>query len=235
MHQGAVNLLEIPESVMKLYSLPLSPYAARVRAAIYAKNLAVEIISPPSDWRTSPEFRKLNPLVRIPVLVLDDGTAVAESGVIVEYLEDAHPEPSLRPRSPKDLARVRFITLVGEHYVSTAIMPLFGLFDGKNRDEAAISAQLAKLDGALKQLNDLLQPGDYAHGSRLTTADVWLAPLRYTLEGLMSFSGRTELLDRYDAVRTYSDVVHRDPHLDRIWREMEDGLKAFMASRATAS
>lgn len=220
---------------MKLFSLPLSPYAARARAAIYAKNLAVEIISPPSEWRTSPEYRKLNPLVRIPVLVLDDGTGIPESGIIVEYLEDAYPETSLRPRSPKDLARVRLITQVGEHYVSTAIMPLFGLFDTKNRDEAAITAQLAKLDGALKQLNDLLQPGAYALGNRITTADVWLAPLRYTLEGLMSFSGRTELLDRYDAVRSYADVTRRDPHLDRVWREMEDGLKAFMASRAAPS
>jgi glutathione S-transferase len=223
------------EIAMKLFSLPLSPYAARARAAIYAKSLAVEIIPPPSQWRTSPEYRKLNPLVRIPVLVLDDGTGIPESGIIVEYLEDAYPEISLRPRSPKDIARVRLITQVGEHYVSTAIMPLFGLFDTQNRDEAAITAQLAKLDGALKQLNDLLQPGAYALGSRLTTADVWLAPLRYTLEGLMSFSGRMELLDRYDAVRSYADVTRRDPHLGRVWREMEDGLKAFMASRAAAS
>jgi maleylpyruvate isomerase len=220
---------------MKLYSLPLSPYAARARAAIYAKNLAVEIISPPSEWRTSPEYRKLNPLVRIPVLVLDDGTGVPESGIIVEYLEDAYPETSLRPRSPRDLARVRLITQVGEHYVSTAIMPLFGLFDSKNRDEAAITAQLEKLNVALKQLNDLLHPGAYALGNRLTTADAWLAPLRYTLEGLMSFSGLTELLDRYDAVKSYADVARRDPHLGRVWREMEDGLKAFMASRAAAS
>jgi glutathione S-transferase len=231
----AADLLCSSETAMKLFSLPLSPYAARARAAIYAKNLAVEIVSPPSEWRTSPEYRKLNPLVRIPVLVLDDGTGIPESGIIVEYLEDAYPEISLRPRSPKDLARVRLITQVGEHYVSTAIMPLFGLFDTKNRDEAAIAAQVEKLDAALKQLNDLLHPGAYALGNRLTTADVWLAPLRYTLEGLMSFSARMELLDRYDAVRAYADVARRDPHLGRVWREMEDGLKAFMASRAAAS
>jgi len=59
---------------MKLYSLLASPYAARVRAAIYAKNLDVPIVAPPPDWRASPEYRKLNPLVRIPVVILDDGT-----------------------------------------------------------------------------------------------------------------------------------------------------------------
>jgi glutathione S-transferase len=220
---------------MKLFSLALSPYAARVRVAVYAKSLPVEIVTPPSDWRTSPEFRKLNPLVRIPVLVLDDGTALAESGVIVEYLEDAHPEFSLRPRSPQDLARVRFITQVAEQYVMTSMMPLFGLLDSKARDETAIAAQFAKLDGALKQLNDLLTPGAYATGNRLTTADAWLAPLRYTLDGMMSFSGRTHLLDDHEAVQAYADVVTRDPHLSRVWREMDDALKVFMASRAAAA
>ena len=217
---------------MKLFSLALSPFAARVRVAVHAKNLPVEIVTPPSDWRTSPEFKKLNPLVRVPVLVLDDGTALAESGVIVEYLEDAYPETSLRPRSPKDLARVRFITQVAEQYVMPSIMPLFGLFDVKTRDEAAITTQLTKLDAALRQLDDLLAPGAYANGDRLTTADAWLMPVRYSLDGLMNFSGRTNILDRHDAVRAYADVARRDPHLGHVWREMDDGLKAFMASRA---
>jgi glutathione S-transferase len=220
---------------MKLFSLALSPYAARVRVAVHAKSLPVEIVSPPADWRTSAEFRKLNPLVRVPVLVLDDGTALAESGVIVEYLEDAHPEISLRPRPRQDLARVRFITQVAEQYVMTSIMPLFGLLDTKTRDEAAIAAQFAKLDGALKHLNDLLPQGTYAVGDRLTTADAWLAPLRFTLEGLMSFSGSTNLLDRHEAVKDYAEIARRDPHLGYVWREMDDALKSFMASRAAAS
>jgi maleylpyruvate isomerase len=222
----------LEEFEMKLFSLALSPFAARVRVAVHAKNLPVEIVTPPSDWRTSPEFRKLNPLVRVPVLVLDDGTALAESGVIVEYLEDAYPETSLRPRSPKGLARVRFITQVAEQYVMPSIMPLFGLFDAKTRDEAAITTQLTKLDATLKQLDDLLAPGAYANGDRLTTADAWLMPVRYSLDGLMNFSGRTNILDRYDALGAYADVARRDPHLGHVWREMDDGLKAFMASRA---
>src|SRR4051794_6395479 len=110
---------------MKLISLPLSPFAARVRAAIHAKDLPVEIVAPPADWRTSPEYRKLNPLVRIPVLVLDDGTTLFESGVIVEYLEDAFPESRpLRPQSALDRARVRLVTQLGEQYVLPAMTPL---------------------------------------------------------------------------------------------------------------
>jgi len=221
---------------MKLISLDLSPFAARVRAAIYAKDLPIEIVAPPADWRTSPDFKKLNPLVRIPVLVLDDGSALFESGVIVEYLEDAFPDRHpLRPRAPVDRARVRLVTQLAEYYVIPAMMPLFGLFDTKARDEAAIAAQISKLDVALKHLNDRLSPGKYAVGDALTTADVWLAPLRYTLEGLMNFGGRTDLLNHYQALKAYNDIAQKDPYLGRIWREMDDSLKAFMASRAAGS
>jgi glutathione S-transferase len=217
---------------MKLISLALSPFAARVRGAIYAKDLPVEIVGAPTDWRTSPDFRKLNPLARIPVLVLDDGSTLFESGVIVEYLEDAFPDRRpLRPRTAEDRGRVRLVTQLAELYVVPAMMPLFGLFDSKTRDEAAISAQIAKFETALKHLNDRLTPGKYAVGDALTTADVWLAPLRYTFEALMSFGGRPGFYDQYNAIKAYGDVVQRDPHLTRVWREMDEALKAFMASR----
>lgn len=217
---------------MKLYSIPLSPYAARVRGSIHAKNLPVEIAAPPADWRTSPDYRRLNPLGRIPVLVLDDGATLPESGVIVEYLEDAFPETPLRPSAPAALARARLVTQVAELYVMPAVMPLFFLYDAKTRDAAAIETQLAKLDEALSHLDRLLPNGGYAEGGRLTTADLWLTPVRFTLDGLMGFSGRSELLDRHGAVAAYAGVAKADPVLGRIWQEMADGLKAFMATRA---
>jgi glutathione S-transferase len=216
---------------MKLYSSAASPYAARVRAAIYARDLEVEIVSPPADWRTSPDYRRLNPQVRIPVLILDDGTALPESGVIVEYLEDEFPHRSLRPHSAADRARVRLITQVAETYVQQAMRPLFRLFDSKPRDEAAIAAQVTEFTTALAKLDDMLRPGQYAVGNRLTTADLWLGPQRMMLGGLMSWSGLTDLLDGADAVNAYAEVALRDPHLQRVWSEMEEGVKVFMAAR----
>lgn len=217
---------------MKLYSLDLSPFAARVRAAIYAKGLNVEIVKPEADWRTSLAYRKLNPLVRVPLLVLDDGSPLPESAVIVEYLEDAYPEPSLRPKPPKDLARVRFITQVGEYYVLPEVYGLFGVLDSKHRDEHAVSAQLSKLERNLRELDSLLQPGEYAFGNRITMADLWLTPLRFSLEGLMRFWPRPDLLDGYESLVAYADVARRDPHLGKVWNEMEAGYKEFMAARA---
>lgn len=217
---------------MKLYSLPLSPYSARVRAALYAKDLRVEIVPPPEAWSSSDEFRAVNSLGRIPVLVLDDGTSICESAVIVEYLDDAHPEPALRPRAPVDLARVRLITQVAETYVTNAMMPLFYLFDAKEKDTKAIDAQLAKLDDALGKLDPMLQPGRYAFGDRLTIADAWLTPMRFSLDGLMSFAGLNGLLDAHPRIAGYADVAQTDRALSRVWGEMTNGLRAFMDRRA---
>jgi len=220
---------------VKLYSLPLSPYAARVRGSIYAKGLNVEIVAPPADWRTAPEYRQINPLVRIPVLLLDDDTVIPESAVIVEYLEDAYPLPSLRPDTAEASAQVRLITQVADLYVMQAMMPLFSLVDVKVRDEAAIAAQLGKLKDGLKHLETMLLAGEYAFPGQLTTADVWLTPVRFTLAGLMSFAKKPRLLDRHKAIAAYADTARNDAALGRVWDEMSEGFEALMAGRMSAA
>ena len=85
---------------MDLLSLPVSTFAARVRIAIYAKDLPVNIVPPPSGWPDSRQVRDLNPSGRVPVL-LDDRGALWESSVLLEYLEERFPSPSsLMPVDP---------------------------------------------------------------------------------------------------------------------------------------
>ena len=86
---------------MRLYSLDLSTFASKCRIVIYEKGLAVEVIPPPSGSMSSPEFKKLNPLGRIPVLELDNGRVIAESEIINEYLEEKYPERPLLPKDPE--------------------------------------------------------------------------------------------------------------------------------------
>jgi glutathione S-transferase len=219
---------------MKLYSLPLSPYSARVRGAIYAKQLDIEISLPPEGWRQSEEFRQLNPARRVPVLILDDGTALPESGIIVEYLEDAFPAVPLRPKDAKDLAQVRLITAIADLYVMQAVMPIFLLLDVEKIDKEAVAAGFEKLDRGLAHLESLLRPGAYAQGERISIADVWLTPVRFTLDGMIGFAKRPDLLERYPALAGYTDVIQRDPALSRVWQEMTDGLKAFYTARQAA-
>ncbi len=68
---------------MQVISLPVSPFAARVRIAIRAKDLDVDIASPPAGWPNNPQYRDINPMGRVLALILDDGEAIWESAVIL--------------------------------------------------------------------------------------------------------------------------------------------------------
>ena len=79
---------------MKLLGTPGSPYARKVSIVLAEKRIPYEyVIDRPSSPETQvPQF---NPLGKIPVLVCDDGRAVYDSVVIVEYLEGLVAEPRL--------------------------------------------------------------------------------------------------------------------------------------------
>ena len=79
---------------MKLFQTYASPFPTRVRLLLYAKGIEVEIIEPPgfhSSAESKGYYLEINPIGRVPTLVLDDGRALPESEVICEYLEDAYP------------------------------------------------------------------------------------------------------------------------------------------------
>lgn len=90
-----------------LYHHNSSVCAAKVRVALARKGLDFQSRLMRLDGdQFDPAYLALNPAAVVPTLV-HDGRAVIESNVILEYLEDAFPAPSLRPADPHDLARAR--------------------------------------------------------------------------------------------------------------------------------
>lgn len=93
---------------MKLYDLPPSPNARRVRIFIAEKGLDVALV--PVDMMSgenqSKTYLAKNSLGKMPVLELDDGTCIAESAAICRYLEELHPDPPLMGRDAMDKALV---------------------------------------------------------------------------------------------------------------------------------
>src|SRR5580658_4487178 len=97
---------------MKLLNSFVSPFAARVRLAIYAYDLPVEI-APSGQWtdnyEKSPDYLAINPIGRVPTLILDDDSALPESSVIVEYLAAQFHGNELVPRDAKASANARLL------------------------------------------------------------------------------------------------------------------------------
>ncbi len=206
---------------MKLYSRPLSPFSARVRVALYHKGIDVEHVVPEMGWSKEPGFLAISALGRIPVLVLDDGTALVESGPIVEYLDDAYPEPAMRPADPVARAQLRAFTQIVEHDVMANMMTVFGQVYAKQDHTAA----LARLLEGLRHTERMLEatPG-------VTLADAMLVPARFNLDSLQQFAGLPALLEPFPKLGAYrAKKIDATPALARVWRELEEGLVAFMA------
>lgn len=97
---------------MKLIGVHLSPFVRKVAIVLNAKGLDYEqeVLVP---GMFPPEFKKISPLNKIPVL--EDGELnLPDSSVICEYLEEKYPEPSVLPQSLEQRAEARFIEELGD-------------------------------------------------------------------------------------------------------------------------
>lgn len=82
---------------MKIIQTETAPNPRRVRIYLAEKGLTVPYETVKFDLATFRDaaFTRLNPLQKVPVLVLDDGTTIAESIAICRYFEELHPAPPL--------------------------------------------------------------------------------------------------------------------------------------------
>jgi glutathione S-transferase len=102
---------------MKIIEMKPAPNPRRVRIFLAEKGIAVafEQIDLAAGDQKKPGFAKVNPMKRVPVLLLDDGTAIAESIAICRYFECLQPEPSLFGRRPVEQAAIEMWNRRMEH------------------------------------------------------------------------------------------------------------------------
>src|SRR6478736_5880692 len=102
------------ESPMKLYGYWRSTSSYRLRIALALKGIDAEqaFVHLVRGEQKTEAYRALNPQGRVPVLVLDDGTALTQSPAIIEYLEEVFPDPPLLPAEPVARAKVRAVAAI---------------------------------------------------------------------------------------------------------------------------
>src|SRR5262249_19650371 len=95
------------ESPMKILETKTAPNPRRVRIFLAEKGIEVPYaeLDILKQLKT-PEFTRVNPFQRVPVLILDDGTAIAETIAICRYFEELQPEPALFGKGAKHRAMV---------------------------------------------------------------------------------------------------------------------------------
>ncbi len=176
---------------MKLYSYFRSSAAYRVRIAFNLKGLTSEMIpihlQKEGGLHRKPEFRAINPQMRVPALELDSGEVLIQSLAIIEYIDELHPQPPLLPRDPLERAKVRALSQViaCDIHPLNNLGPLRYLKNAMGQDQAKIDAWYHHwiLEG-FDALEALLRPGPYACGANVTLADICLVPQVYNARRL---------------------------------------------------
>jgi len=168
---------------MKLYSYFRSSAAYRVRIALNLKGIAydtvpVHLLKEGGENRR-PEFRAINPQMRVPALVAPGGEVLTQSLAIIEYLDEIKPEPSLLPKDPIPRARARAIAdiIACDIHPMNNVGSLRYLKREMHQEQPAIDAWYHHwvIDG-FKAAEALVQPGPYSLGANVTLADVFLVP-----------------------------------------------------------
>jgi glutathione S-transferase len=93
---------------MRLYDFKMAPNARRVRVFIAEKGLDIPLVEVDLGSRAqlAGDYGKVNPMLEVPALELDDGTILTESTAICRYLEEVYPDPPLCGRNPLERAQV---------------------------------------------------------------------------------------------------------------------------------
>jgi len=217
---------------MKLYQLDLSPFAARVRAQLYAKGIEIPFVEPPGGLG-SDAYKRINPIGKIPALALDDGGVLPESSVIAEYLEDRFPSPSLRPVNSEDRARMRLLVQIGDQYLFPALHDLYPqVLDPKARDQGVVDAGFARLAPQYALVARFLSAsGPYAAGAQLSLADTALYPIFFFATRVHAALGGQDPTAQHTPLAAWWKCLAEHPAIQKVDAEMTKALAAMMAER----
>ena len=142
--------------MMKLLSNALSPYGRKVKIAMAMKGLGdkIEVVHIDTNTPNNPQIHQVNPLAKIPALVVDGNAAIFDSHVICEYLDSLAPSPVLFPKG--GVERIKTLTL-GSLCDGVLDAALLLVYEKRFRPEEKwhapwVERQQSKIDRALDHL-----------------------------------------------------------------------------------
>ncbi|HEU4351715.1 MAG TPA: glutathione S-transferase N-terminal domain-containing protein [Burkholderiales bacterium] len=159
---------------MKLLASLASPYTRKVRIVLAEKKIDYDMelvdVAPVDN-----PVNRHNPLGKIPTLVLDDGTALYDSRVIVEFLDGKSPISRLIPDELRDRVAVRRLEALADGVLDAGLLVRYESLRAENeRSQAWTDKQLARMKRGMAQLASEVAERPWCHGERYSLADIAL-------------------------------------------------------------
>lgn len=192
----------------RLISATPSPYARKVRIALAEKAIPFELITE-VPWDSTTTTPRHNPLEKLPILLLEDGSSVYESSFILEYLELKHPSPALLSTNVDDRLAARKFEVLCDGICDAILLTFFE----RRRPAACQSQEWAgrqrrKIEGGVREIARLIGDRWWAVGGMFGLGDIAAGTvLAYLGVRFAEFDWRT----LYPALAKYSDQLEQRP------------------------
>lgn len=160
---------------MKLLASLTSPYARKIRVVLMEKRIEVDLVEE-NVWAADTKVGLHNPLIKVPVLVLDDGTSLYDSRVIAEFLDGITPVTRLIPEGGRDRAMVKRLEALGDGITDAGI----AIFLERKRDAAQqgkdwITRQMGKVESGIAAVARELGDRKFCQGENMNLGDISVA------------------------------------------------------------
>jgi glutathione S-transferase len=157
---------------MKLIASLTSPYARKVRIALAEKKIEYDLIEE-SPWKAETTVPNYNPLGKVPVFVLDDGTTLFDSRVIVDYLDTMSPVSRLIPEPNRQRIVVKRWEALADGICDAAVaIVLENKRATRQQSKDWLDRQRRKVDLGLKELASELGDKTWCNGEAYSLADI---------------------------------------------------------------
>ena len=160
---------------MKLLGSNTSPYVRKVRVVLAEKKLDVDFVTE-DVWSAQTTIADVNPLGKVPCLIMEGGEALFDSRVIVEYLDTLSPVGKLIPSTGRERAEIKTWEALSDGLLDAAILArLEATWGGRTeseRSQAWIDRQMVKIDAAVKAMSRGLGDKPFCAGIHLSLADI---------------------------------------------------------------
>ncbi|MYN17500.1 glutathione S-transferase [Rugamonas sp. FT107W] len=202
---------------MKLIGSLASPYVRKVRVVLAEKKLDYQF-ELEDVWAKDTTIDKLNPLGKVPSLVMEDGDVLIDSRVMVEYLDTLTPVCKLLPPNGRDRADVKCWEALADGILDAAITVRLERLHRppEQQSEAWMARQMRKVQLGLASLSEKLGESPYCAGIHYSLADVavgctlaWLSFRFPEITWRDDHPNLARLLDKLSERQSFKDTVPR--------------------------